>query len=138
VSTSDGADNAPHGFGWVIFSTIMLSFIGIWGMLEGILAITSPEVFEARAAFVFSNINTWGWIVLALGFLCMVASVNLMYGSEFARWFGIFIAGLNALGHLMVVNANPWWSMAVFSVDILIIYGLVAHGEFFDTASSVS
>jgi len=26
------------------------------------------------------------------------------------------------------MQAYPWWSLALFTVDVLIVYGLVAHG----------
>jgi hypothetical protein len=52
----------------------------------------------------------------------------VLSGSEFARWFGIVSAGLNALGQLAFVPAYPWWALAMFSVDVLIIYGLAVYG----------
>ena len=48
-------------------------------------------------------------------------------GSEFARWFGIAAAGVNAIGQLLFVQAYPFWSLALFSMDILIIYGLAMY-----------
>ena len=50
-----------------------------------------------------------------------------MGGSELARWFGIIAAGLNAIGQLLFIPAVPFWSLAMFSIDVLIIYGLVAY-----------
>ncbi len=122
-----GLETEPQGLGWVAFSAIMLAVAGVWGIIEGILAISSSKVFVADATFVFSSLHTWGWIVLGLGVGCVLAAFSLMSGSELARWFGITVAGLNALGQLMFVHANPWWSMAMFAVDILIIYGLAAY-----------
>ena len=119
--------NEPHGIGWVLFSAIMLAFVGVWGVVEGILAISSSKVFTANATFVFSGLNTWGWIVTILGALCLVAAFSLMSGSEIARWFGIAVAGASAFGQLFFADAYPWWSMAVFAIDILIIYGLAAY-----------
>lgn len=118
----------PEGTGWVLFSAIMLGFGGVWGIIAGILAIDSSKVYVADATYVFSDLNTWGWIVLALGVLSVVAALALMGGSELARWFGIGVAGLSAIGQLMFVHANPWWSMAIFAVDMLVIYGLAAYG----------
>jgi ABC-type transport system involved in multi-copper enzyme maturation permease subunit len=120
-------ETEPQGLGWVAFSAIMLAVVGVWGIIEGILAISSSKVFVASATFVFSGLNTWGWIVLLLGVLCVVAAFSLMTGSEVARWFGITVAGVNAIGQLMFVDAYPWWAMAMFAVDILIIYGLAAY-----------
>jgi hypothetical protein len=117
----------PKGAGWVLFSAIMLGFAGVWNIIAGILAIDSSKVYTAAATYVFSDLNTWGWIILALGALSVLAAFTLMTGSELARWFGIAVAGLSAIGQLMFVHANPWWSMAVFAIDVLIIYGLAMY-----------
>jgi hypothetical protein len=117
----------PKGIGWVMFSAVMLGFVGVWGIVDGILAISSSKVYVADATFVFSDLNTWGWIVLTLGVLCVIAAFFLMTGSEVARWFAIAVVGVNAFGQLLFVHANPWWAMAMFAVDILIIYGLVVY-----------
>jgi len=37
----------------------------------------------------------------------------LFGGSEFARWFGVGVAGLNAFGQLMFVPAYPVWAIAM-------------------------
>jgi hypothetical protein len=36
-------------------------------------------------------------------------------------------AGLNSIAQLLLLPAYPLWSLALFSLDILIIYGLVAY-----------
>jgi hypothetical protein len=91
------------------------------------LAIGKSKVFVADAEYIFSDLRTWGWIILFLGILQLAAAFMLASGSEFARWFGIGVAGLNAIGQLYYVPAQPWWAMAMFAVDILIIYGLAVY-----------
>ena len=119
---------APEGAGWLLFSVIVLAFAGVWAFVEGILAVTSSKVYAANATFVFSNLNTWGWILMVLGVLTIGAALSVAAGSELARWFGIAVAGLNAFGQLMFVHANPWWAVAMFTIDMLVIYGLAAYG----------
>jgi hypothetical protein len=123
-----GTADAARGTGWVVFATIMLGFAALWNLVDGIAAISSAHVFAANADYLFSDLNTWGWIVLCLGILQGFAAVALLTGSEFARWFGIAAAALNALGQLGFVPAYPWWALAMFSVDLLIIYGLAVYG----------
>jgi hypothetical protein len=123
-----GTADAARGTGWVVFATIMLGFAALWNFVDGIAAISSAHVFSANADYLFSDLNTWGWIVLCLGILQGFAAVTLLTGSEFARWFGIAAAALNALGQLGFVHAYPWWALAMFSVDLLIIYGLAVYG----------
>jgi hypothetical protein len=124
-----GDDDTPAaGGGWLMFATIMLGLAGIWNLFEGILAIASSRVYAGHETFIFSDLNTWGWIVLALGALQGIAAMLVVTGSQFARWFGIVSAGLNALGQLAFLPAYPLWALAMFSIDILIIYGLAVYG----------
>jgi hypothetical protein len=106
----------------------MLGLAGLLNVIAGIAAVADSKFYVDEAVFVFSDLNTWGWIVLGLGAIQVLAAMALLGGSEFARWFGIGTAGLNAIGQLMFVQAYPFWSLALFSMDILIIYGLAMCG----------
>jgi hypothetical protein len=58
----------------------------------------------------------------------VVASISLMGGGTYGRWFGMFAASLSAIASLLAIPAYPFWSLAIFAIDILIIYGLAAYG----------
>jgi hypothetical protein len=45
------------------------------------------------------------------------------------RWFGVAVAMCNAIAQLLFIPAYPFWSLTLFTVDILVIYGLIAHGK---------
>jgi hypothetical protein len=126
----DTADEsaAAAGIGWVAFAAILLSLAGVWNIIDGILAISSSHVYVTGAHYVFSNLNTWGWIVMILGILQLAAASYLLSGSEWARWFGIAVAGVNSIGQLMFLPAYPFWALSMFTVDMLIIYGLAVYG----------
>jgi hypothetical protein len=42
--------------------------------------------------------------------------------------FGILIAAVNALVHLIAIGGKPIFSLIILAIDALIIYGLAAHG----------
>jgi hypothetical protein len=128
TSRAADEDYAASGEGWVMFAGIMLLVAGTWNLIDGILAIGSSRVYVGHEVFVFSDLNTWGWIVTALGALQLLAAFSVMAGQAFGRWFGIGAASLSALGQLFFIPAYPWWSLAIFAVDILIIYGLAVYG----------
>lgn len=59
--------------------------------------------------------------------LLLLSALAVFGGSQFARWFGVFSAGLNGIGQLLFIQAYPLWSMAMFAADIIIIYALVTY-----------
>jgi hypothetical protein len=120
--------DVSSGTGWIGFAAVMLGFAGLWNTMNGILAIANSRVYAADAVYIFSDLNTWGWIITALGALQLIAASAVLTGSELARWFGIVVAGVNAMGQLYFLPAYPFWALSIFAVDILIIYGLVAYG----------
>jgi hypothetical protein len=121
-------DDEPAGTGWIVFAAVMLGLVSVWNFFAGIAAIADAHVYVAGANYVFSDLNTWGWITLILGVFEGFAALALMSGSELARWFGIAVAAVNAIGQLLFVPAYPFWGLSMFAVDVLIIYGLAVYG----------
>jgi uncharacterized membrane protein YdbT with pleckstrin-like domain len=127
-ATSTDDYDEVRGAGWLMFAVAMLGLAGIWSVIDGILAISRSHVYTTTGThYVFSDLRTWGWIVLVLGVVVIVAAWAIFTGSEFARWFGITAAGLNAIGQLGFIPAYPFWALTMFAVDILVIYALTAY-----------
>jgi hypothetical protein len=126
---SQGYDDydVPGG-GWLTFAAVLLGFAGTFNIIAGIAAIADSRVYTDHATYVFSNLNTWGWIILILGVLQILAAFGIVAGSNWARWFGIACATLNAFGQLYFLNAYPFWALTMFTVDMLVIYGLAVYG----------
>jgi hypothetical protein len=108
------------GSGW-------LGLAGTFNIIDGIVALSKSKFFTANATYIFGDLRTWGWIVLILGILQLVAAFSLFGGSELARWFGIATASINAIGQLLAAPAYPLWSLTMFAVDIIIIYALAVY-----------
>jgi hypothetical protein len=117
-----------QGTGWVVFAGLMLCLVGVLNVIYGIAAIGDSRFFVGDATYILSGLNTWGWIMLILGAAQIVAAYSIWKGGQFGRWFGIAVALLNAIGALMSISAYPFWSLAVFTLDILVVYGLAAYG----------
>ena len=125
------SDNFPGeraGDGWITFAMVMLAFLGFANVLDGIVALTRSKFYVEDAVFVFSDLRTWAWIVLALGALQLLAAAALGAGRQWARWFAIAVAAINALGQLAFVPAYPFWALSLFAVDIFVIYALCMYG----------
>ena len=122
-----GYNDIP-GTGLLGFAVLMLGLAGAWNVIEGLLAIGDSRVFVGETTFVFSDLNSWGWIMLLLGTAMLLASLSILAGSELGRWFGIAVALLNAIGQLFFMTAYPLWAITMLAVDIVIVYALAMYG----------
>ena len=120
--------DVEKGSGWLLFAGIMVLMVGVLNVIYGIAAIDDANFFVANTQFIISDLNTFGWIMLLLGALQVTAALSIWSGGSFGRWFGIGVAALNAIAALLSIPAYPFWSLAVFTIDILIIYGLATYG----------
>ena len=121
--------DAGSGAGWVLFAGLMIALIGCLNIAYGIAAIDDSRFYVADATFVISNLNTWGWFLLVVGITQLAAGIGIWSGSSLARWIGIASASINAIIQMFILPAYPLWALAVFAVDVLILYGLIAHGR---------
>ena len=112
----------------MLFAGIMVALVGVLNIIYGIAAIGDSRFFVDDATFILSGLNTWGWIMLILGALQLAAAYSIWRGGQAGRWFGIAVAMFNAVAALMSISAYPFWSLAVFTLDILVIYGLTTYG----------
>ena len=117
-----------RGLGWVIFAGCILCLVGTLNIVYGIAAISKSKVFVANAQYVFSDLKTWGWILLIIGVIQFVAAFGIWAGTNWGRWIGVVSAGANAIAQLLFLNGHPFLSLSLFAMDLLVIYGLVAYG----------
>jgi hypothetical protein len=121
-------DDYGNGYGWVVFAGTMLMLVGILNVIYGIAAIDNARFFINGAKYVISDLNTWGWVVLITGALQVLTAIGVWARNTLATWAGVFFAGLNAIGVLLMLPAYPFLSVSLFAVDLLVIYGLAVHG----------
>lgn len=128
---------ASRETGWVGFSAVVLTIGGIFALFEGLTAVYTSPPFAANAVFVFSDLRTWGWIIFGLGVAGVISGLTVLSGRESARWLGVTVASLSALGQFLFAQAYPVWSLMIMAVaevliyvvliELLVFYGLVAY-----------
>ena len=130
---SNGYDS-DTGPAWVMFAGIMILVVGILNTIGGIAAIDSAHVYAGDAAYVFGSLSMWGWVILIIGIAQLFAAFSIWSGGAYGAWVGVISATANSIAQLFFLPAFPLWSLAIFGVDLLVIYGLVAYGGQGDSA----
>ena len=72
---ADRADaGTARGVGWLTFAAVILGFAGTFNLIDGIVALSKSKFYTHSAVFVFSDLRTWGWIILLLGIVQVFAA----------------------------------------------------------------
>jgi magnesium-transporting ATPase (P-type) len=116
-----------RGTGWMIFAGTILAIVGTLNFIAGIAAIDNSKFFVGDAKYMFANLNTWGWVALTFGVVQVLTAFGVWAGSRGAAWLGVGFASLNAIALLLALPSYPLFALALFSMDVLVIYGLVAY-----------
>ena len=122
-----GRHAGGHGYGLVLFASILLVIIGCFNAIQGIAAIANSHVFIKNAHYVFGDLRTWGWITLIIAILQLLAAGGVLAGNQAARWAGVVFLGLNAIDQMFFVPAYPFWALTIIAMDVVAIYGLSAY-----------
>jgi hypothetical protein len=125
-SASDYDDE--HGQGLVTFAGVMLMIAAVLNTLYGIAAIDNANFFVQDAEYVFGDLNTWGWFLVALGVLQFFAALAIWRGASWGRWLGVACASANAILQTLWIPASPILAITILALDVTVIYGLLADG----------
>jgi len=114
--------------GLLVFAAVLLGMLGLFNLLDGISAVAKSSFFIAGARFVVGDLRAWGWTVLILGALQVLAAFGVMARNQFARWFGVTLLALNAVAQMAFIPSYPFWSLLIIAIDVVALYALCAYG----------
>ena len=122
-------ESVRPGQGWIAFAAIILWLAGFLNFVWGIAAIDDASFFTDDGRYIlFNDLNAWGWFLIIVGVLQIIAAFSIWNRHIYGAVFGIASASINILILLFTVNAFPFAALMVMIIDILVIYGLVAYG----------
>jgi hypothetical protein len=122
---------APTGWvGLLAFAAIMMILAGAFQAIDGLIALFNDELYVVRPNGLVINVDytAWGWTHLLLGILLIAAGYAVLSGRVWGRTLGVIAALLSAIVNFAFIPAYPFWSLLIITVDVLVIYALIAHG----------
>ena len=119
-----------RGAGRVVFAATMLLIVGTLNIIYGIGALDNANIFVGDTRYIFTNLNTLGWVLIILGVIQLTAGFSLISGNTYGRVLGIIGGSLGAIVALLSIGgAYPWWSLAIFALCVYVVHGIVVFGE---------
>lgn len=133
TSTGSGTSAVPvRVTGWVgfiWFAAVLMMLSGVFSMLWGIVAIGRDSVFPNGRAANAVNLSypTWGWIILTVGIVVFISGCALFTGSRVAAIIALALAAISAISNLLVLGADPVWSVIEIALAVLVIWAITFH-----------
>jgi hypothetical protein len=106
----------------------MLFLVGTLDFLWGLAAVLNDDVVTVGGAgVVVWDFTAWGWAHMLSGALMVATGMGLFAMRGWARWAGVFFAGLSVLLQFGAITAFPLWAILMIALDVIIIYQLTAR-----------
>jgi hypothetical protein len=119
-----------RGVGRAMLAATLLLIVGTLTIIYGIGALDDANIFVNEKRYIFTNLNTMGWVLIVLGVIQLAAGLSLFAGNTFGRVIGIISGSLGAIAALLSIGgAYPWWSLGIFFLCVYIVHGIFIYGE---------
>lgn len=131
TTPSPGARGTSAWVGWIAFAGVIMVMLGMFHIIEGIIALAQNEYFKAAPSRLVLNIGytAWGWIHLVGGAVVTVAGIGVFAGQVWARAVGTVVAVVSAVVNLAFLSAYPLWSTLMIALAVVVIMALTVHGS---------
>ncbi len=134
------AQNNPASYsgkrrpGLVTFAAVMLfllfgleAVVAIMEFFAGTWLLLNPGAVPGGYLWI------WGIIDVLFALIPLYAAFDILRGGEAGRIIGIVIAVFSAVRWFFYLPLAPIAAIVVIGIDIVIIYALVSHSEFFES-----
>jgi hypothetical protein len=119
-----------RGAGRALVAAILLLIAGTLNIIYGIGALDDANIFTDDTRYIFTNLNTMGWVLIVLGIIQLTGGFSLISGSTYGRVIGIIGGSLGAIGALLSIGGSyPWWSLGIFFLCVYIVHGIAIYGS---------
>jgi hypothetical protein len=114
--------------GWVIFAASMLLIIGVFNVVEGLVALFDDKrLVITPGKLVAVDLTGWGWTLLIFGLLMIATGIGLFSAQTWARITAIVLAGLHAVINVLWIGAYPVWSLLMVALDVILLFALTVR-----------
>jgi hypothetical protein len=133
VMTTDDYDRGyvePVGQGWLFFAGTILGLAGIMRILDGIWALRfDGAVPDGLQDAVFGHdLDTYGWLWIAVGVLLILVSFGIVARSQLSRWIGYVGAVVLGVSATVWLPYYPVWSLIYVAIAVMVFYALARYG----------
>ena len=132
-SRPDTSHAAEDVSGWALgaiaFAATIMTLIGVFQALTGLVAIFNDSFYVVSANYTFDlDVTAWGWIHLILGLAVLATGLGLFARATWAGVTAIMLCMLSALSNFFFIPYYPIWALVLIALNVWVIWALTRPG----------
>jgi hypothetical protein len=122
-------DVSGWAVGAIAFAATILTLIGVFQALAGLVALFNDEFYVVARNYTFDlDVTVWGWIHLFIGLGVLATGLCLFARQTWAGIAAIMLCMLSALSNFFFIPYYPIWALLVIGLDVWVIWALTRPG----------
>jgi hypothetical protein len=119
---------AEKGVGWIVFAGMLTFLVGVLDIIYGAAALNHSGVFVGHGGLIVWKLHQWGYFLIVLGAMQLLAALSIWEGGKFGQYVGIFFAAASVIVSMLTLAGYPAYSLTLIALDVAVIYGLSMYG----------
>jgi hypothetical protein len=125
MTSSSSGTTSGWAVGFTAFAAMMMILIGFFQAAMGLVAVFNQDFYVRTENYVFAfDVGTWAWFHLIWGIVVLIAGFSVLSGQVWARTVGTIIAIISAIEAFAFIPYQPFWSIIVITLSVLVIWAL--------------
>ena len=108
----------------LLFAATWLLVIGLLNLFYAISVIAGSKIFITTAGWLVGDARPWGWLMLIVALLQLLAAGGILAGRRWALW----VAVLSVLGHIaasiMFLSDSTLLGILLLGLDVTVLGSL--------------
>jgi len=120
--------------GLVTFAGVLMCIFGAFEIIAAIYAFTGAVWLTSETGVWGHRLWLWGIVDVVIALVGFYAAYDIFQGGQVGRVLGLTIASISMIRwffYLPYMTQAPLIGIVMLILDLIVIYSLAVHGEFF-------
>lgn len=111
--------------GEALLASGWLLTIGLLNLFYAISVLADSHIFITTASWLIGDARPWGWLMLGIGLIQLIAAPGVLMGRWWALWIGLISVAGHLAAAIMFFPDEPWIALGLLLIDATVFLCLL-------------
>jgi hypothetical protein len=111
--------------GEALLASGWLLTIGLLNLFYAISVLADSHIFITTASWLVGDARPWGWLMLAVGLIQLIAAPGVLMARLWALWIGLISVVGHVAAAIMFFPDEPWIALGLLLIDATVFLCLL-------------